>query len=109
MLRCLYGLVSSVKKRQGFLWGALCTSRSSLRERAYASECSAAHWMHSLPPGMTREAACTRAGFRLVFFRRGWSDCGMSPILTDLGRLVVGTLQVSWLCWSDTWIAQMPC
>ena len=47
---------------------AWCTSRSSLRPFAHASECSAAHWMHSLPPGMTREAACTRAGFGLCSF-----------------------------------------
>ena len=47
---------------------ALCTSRSSLHERACASEYSAAHWMHSLPLGMTREAACTRAGFGLCSF-----------------------------------------
>ena len=46
----------------------MCTSRSSLRPFAYASERSAAHWMHSLLPGMTREAACTRAGFGLCSF-----------------------------------------
>ena len=47
----------------------MCTSQPSLRPFAYASECSAARWIHSLSLGMTQEAACARAGFRPVRLR----------------------------------------
>ena len=47
----------------------MCTSQPSLRAFAHASERSAARWTRSPSLGMTREAACTRAGFRLVRLR----------------------------------------
>ena len=44
--------------------------------------------------------ACTLA--------RGRGDCGVFPIPTGQSQLAVDILQVSRLCWSDTWIVQMP-
>ena len=59
--------------------------------------------------GYDTESRLHEGGVSACALARGRGDCGMSPILTDLGRFVVGTLQVSWLCWPSTWIAQMPC
>ena len=60
-------------------------------------------------PGYDTGSRLRECGVSACALARGRGDCGMSPIPTGQGQLAVDILQVSQLCWPDTWIAQMPC